>query len=85
MEVTTLIGARSEALDPEWLRWLETYEEAIRKFRARSFSEAKILLSQFLEFYPEDSLAKMYLERSLEYEQKPPDESWNAAEVFTKK
>jgi len=85
VEVTTLIGARSEALDPEWLRWLETYEEAIRKFRARSFSEAKILLSQFLEFYPEDSLAKMYLERSLEYEQKPPDESWNAAEVFTKK
>ncbi|MBA2269785.1 MAG: hypothetical protein H0W20_04190 [Chthoniobacterales bacterium] len=49
--MTTLIGARSEALDPEWLRWLETYEEAIRKFRARSFSEAKILLSQFLEFY----------------------------------
>ena len=85
IEVTTLIGARDEAVDSELLRWLETYEEAIRKFRAREFTEAKILFSQFLEFYPDDRLAKMYLERSLAFEQQPPDESWNAAEVFTKK
>jgi len=37
------------------------------------FTQAKILFSRFLEFYPDDSLAKMYLERSLEYEQTPPD------------
>jgi adenylate cyclase len=85
VEIFTLLGARDAGVDPELLRWLETYEEALRKFRARNFSEAKIQLSQFLEFYPEDALAKMYLERSLEYEQEPPDESWTAAEVFTKK
>jgi len=67
------------------LRWLESYEEGIRKFRERDFSQAKILFSRFLEFYPDDSLAKMYVERALEYEQKPPDEAWNAIEVFTKK
>jgi hypothetical protein len=27
----------------------------------------------------------MYLERELEYEGQPPDESWNAVEVFKKK
>jgi len=27
----------------------------------------------------------MYLERALEYEQQPPDEAWNAVEVFKKK
>jgi len=43
------------------------------------------LFSRFLEFYPDDSLAKMYLERSLEYEQTPPDKAWNAVEVFEKK
>jgi adenylate cyclase len=86
VETFTLIGARGDdSLDAEWLRWLETYEEAIVKFRARDFSEAKILLSRFLEFYPDDQLAKNYLQRALEYEQQPPDESWSAAEVFTKK
>ena len=42
-------------------------------------------LSQFLEFYPDDALARMYLERALEYEEQPPDEAWNAVEVFKKK
>jgi hypothetical protein len=47
--------------------------------------DAKILFSRFLEFYPDDLLAKMYLARALEYEQHPPDEAWNAVEVFKKK
>ena len=85
VEISTLIGARKEAIDPELLRWLETYEAGFTKFRERQFTEAKILFSQFLEFYPEDALAKMYLERALEYEGQPPDESWNAVEVFKKK
>ncbi len=85
VEISTLIGARSAGIDPEFLRHLETYEEAFQKFRHREFCEAKILLSRFLEFYPLDFLAKMYLERALEYEQTPPDEEWNAVEVFTKK
>ncbi len=86
VEISTLIGARDDAsLDPELLRRLETYEEAFHKFRKRDFRDAKILFSQFLEFYPTDLLAKMYLERSLEYESAPPDEAWNAVEVFLKK
>ena len=85
VEVSTLIAARSAGIDPEFLRHLETYEEAFQKFRLREFREAKILLSRFLEFYPQDFLAKLYLERTLEYEQTPPDEAWNAVEVFKKK
>ena len=85
VELCTLIAARSDDVDLEFLRWLESYEEGIQKFRERDFAQAKILFSRFLEFYPDDSLAKMYLERALEYEQKPPDEAWNAVEVFTKK
>jgi adenylate cyclase len=85
VEVFTLVGSREEAVDAELLKWLESYEEGIKKFRGRKFSEAKILFSQFLEFYPDDFLAKMYLERALRYEKAPPDASWNAVEVFTKK
>ncbi|HEY6070486.1 MAG TPA: adenylate/guanylate cyclase domain-containing protein, partial [Chthoniobacterales bacterium] len=85
VELFTLICARKDDVDPEWLKWLDVYENALAKFRKRDFTEAKILFSQFLEFYPDDFLAKMYLERALRYEKAPPDESWNAVEVFTKK
>jgi len=85
VEVFTLIGARKDDVDPEFLKWLDVYEEGIAKFRKRDFKDAKILFSHFLEFYPDDSLGKMYLASALEYEQSPPDEAWNAVEVFKKK
>jgi adenylate cyclase len=85
VDVFTFVAARGEETDPEFLKWLETYEEALEKFRARDFIDAKILFSRFLEFYPDDLLAKMYLQRALEYEQAPPDEAWEAVEVFQKK
>src|SRR5215470_15530721 len=85
VDVFTFVGARNEDIDPEFLKWLETYEEALEKFRTRDFTDAKILFSRFLEFYPDDLLAKMYLQRALEYEQAPPDEAWEAVEVFKKK
>ncbi len=84
-DVFTFVGARDEKVDPEFLKWLETYEEGLEKFRTRDFTDAKILFSRFLEFYPDDLLAKMYLDRALEYEHQPPDEAWDAVEVFTKK
>jgi adenylate cyclase len=85
VDVFTLVAARGEETDPEFLKWLETYEDALEKFRTRDFTDAKILFSRFLEFYPDDLLAKMYLQRALEYEQAPPDEAWEAIEVFQKK
>jgi adenylate cyclase len=85
VEIFTLIGVKNDRGDGEFLDKLETYEAGFRKFRERDFVQAKIFFSQFLEFYPEDALAKMYLERSLEYEEQPPDAAWNAVEVFKKK
>jgi len=85
VDVFTFIGARNEDVDPQLLKWLDAYEEGVEKFRARDFTEAKIFFSRFLEFYPDDFLAKMYLDRALEYERQPPDEAWDAVEVFKKK
>ena len=85
VDVFTLIGSRDGELDPQLLKSLESYEEGIKKFRGRQFTEAKALFSQFLECYPDDFLARMYLERAEHYEKAPPDPSWNAVEVFTKK
>jgi hypothetical protein len=75
VDVFTPIGARNENVDLQLLKWLESYEEGLEKFRARDFTQAKILFSRFLEFYPDDLLAQTYLVRALEYEQQPPDEA----------
>jgi adenylate cyclase len=85
VDIFTFVGARDEEVDPEFLKWVDTYEEGLEKFRTRDFTEAKILFSRFLEFYPDDLLAKMYVDRALEYERTPPDEAWAAVEVFDKK
>src|ERR1043166_4139625 len=85
VDVFTLVGARNDQVEPQLLKWLESYEEGLDKFRMRDFIQAKILFSRFLEFYPDDLLAKMYLDRALEYEQAPPDAAWEAVEVFKKK
>jgi len=85
VDVFTFVGARNEEVDPEFVKWLDTYEEGLEKFRTRDFTEAKILFSRFLEFYPDDLLAKIYLDRALKYEQAPPDEAWDAVEVFKSK
>jgi adenylate cyclase len=85
VDIFTFVGARDDEVDPEFLKWLDTYEEGLEKFRTRDFTDAKILFSRFLEFYPDDLLAKMYLDRALEYEQTPPNEAWAAVEVFEKK
>jgi adenylate cyclase len=85
VDIFTFIGSRNEDVDPEFLKWLESYEEGVEKFRARDFTDAKISFSRFLEFYPDDYLAKLYLDRALEFEQQPPDETWDAVEVFMKK
>ncbi len=84
VEVSTLVAANAE-MDPEFLRHLETYEKAFQKFREREFRTAKILFSQFLEFYPNDPLAKIYFERALAYEVSPPGSEWDAIEVFERK
>ncbi|MEP7014016.1 MAG: adenylate/guanylate cyclase domain-containing protein, partial [Verrucomicrobiota bacterium] len=68
VDIFTLVGAHNGDVDPELINWLKTYEEGLTHFRTRSFTQAKILLSRFLEFYPDDFLAKMYLDRALDYE-----------------
>lgn len=85
VSVSALLCAKGDGYDPEFLKRLASYEEGLVKFRAREFTQARILFEQFREFYPDDYLAKMYFERAVEYEREAPDENWTGAEVFTKK
>ncbi len=85
VEVYTLVGARTDGVSAEELKCLEIYEKGIARFRGREFTQAKQFFGEFLEKYPNDSLATLYLDRAGDYEAEPPPDDWNAVEVFKKK
>jgi len=84
-EISALLGSRDTPFDEALLLALETYEEGLRSFRGRDFTEASDLFGKFLKAYPEDVLGNTYFERARAYESKPPNKDWNAVEVFTQK
>ncbi len=85
VDIFALTGATNDPEDREFLERLGTYEAGFRTFRECAFTHSKISFSQFLEFYPEDTLAEMHLDRALGYEEQPPDKAWNAVGVFKNK
>ena len=84
-EISALLGPRDKPFDEDLLRALEMYEEGFRKFRARDFADAGELFARFLKLYPEDVLANTYYDRAIGYQKEPPNEAWNAVEVFKRK
>jgi adenylate cyclase len=84
-EISALLGPRNPPFDENWLRALAMYEEGFRKFRTRDFADAGELFAEFLKLYPEDVLANTYYDRAVGYQKEPPNEAWNAVEVFKQK
>ena len=65
--------------------WLARYEDGVRLYRERKFSEAAGEFQECLRKQPEDYLSSMYLKRCQALIENPPDESWNGVFVMTKK
>ncbi len=85
VDVFTVVGSQSDGVAPEVIARLQCYEEGILKFRERKFGDAQALFARVLESAPEDFLATMYSDRSIQYGKEPPPDGWNGVEVFTKK
>ena len=65
--------------------WLARYEDGVRLYRERKFSEAMTEFKECLNRQPDDYLSSMYLKRCQALIENPPDESWNGVFVMTKK
>ncbi len=65
--------------------WLARYEDGVRLYRERKFSEAAEEFKQCLAKQPEDYLSARYLGLCEALIKNPPEESWTAAEVMTDK
>lgn len=65
--------------------WLARYEDGVRLYRERKFSEAAAEFRECLHKAPDDYLSSMYLKRCQALIENPPDESWDGVFVMTKK
>jgi adenylate cyclase len=65
--------------------WLARYEDGVKLYRERKFSEAALEFQECLRKQPDDYLSSMYLKRCQALIENPPDESWNGVFVMTKK
>jgi adenylate cyclase len=65
--------------------WLARYEDGVRLYRERKFSEAAVEFQECLRKQPDDYLSSLYLKRCQALVENPPDESWDGVFVMTKK
>jgi adenylate cyclase len=65
--------------------WLARYEDGVRLYRERKFSEAAVEFRECLSKQPDDYLSARYLGFCEALIKNPPDDSWTAAEVMTDK
>ncbi len=85
VEVFTVLGERTGAVNAKEEAWLNTFEEGIRLYRRRGFAEAALAFEKALVEKPGDYLSSLYVQRSRDLASNPPGESWNGVYVMTKK
>ena len=60
-----------------------SFEEGLRLYYERKFSEASVQFNQVLQKNPEDKAARIYLERSAHYMVNGVPDDWTGAEAVS--
>jgi adenylate cyclase len=66
-------------------RSLTEYMQGITFYKLRQFKEAQSSFESVLRIYPDDSIAKMYIERCMYFSMNPPPEDWDGVFSFSEK
>ena len=83
VQVFTVLGERRPGEpDPTWL---QRYEEGMRLYRERAFTEALALFRDCAQQQPEDYLIALYRQRAETLAADPPGPDWNGVSVMSKK
>jgi adenylate cyclase len=85
--VTTyeLLGRRDTQSNEKLTRFLELYEEGMKRYYGREWAGARSAFEDALTYRPSDFPALLHIERTHAYEATPPPEEWNGVFVMTSK
>jgi len=70
---------------PEMLEMVKSWEGAMMAYEDKNFVAAKRIFEGVSQKYPEDKVAKLYLERCVKFEAAPPPANWDAVDNLTEK
>ena len=70
---------------PEMLKMVEAWESAIKAYENLNFNDAKKVFSAVYQNYPDDKVAKLYLERCEKYIMTAPPANWDGVDNLTEK
>lgn len=79
-----LLGLKKEA-DEKLLKSCSIFAEALDAFKRQSWDEAKEKFSQSLKYLEEDGPSRFYMKLCGDYQQNPPEESWDGVVRMDKK
>lgn len=72
-------------LTPELKKFLDTYNEGLKLYRERKFSEALKYFEEALKLRENDGPSKLYIERCKMLIDNPPPENWDGVFTMTTK
>jgi adenylate cyclase len=83
VRIFELLGDSKDAA--EWREFVSRFETGLAKYRAGLWDEAIAAFKGVLEVRPEDSPARLYVERCEELKANPPEGEWDGVFTMTKK
>ena len=81
LRIYSVVSRRDAVLDPQMAAYLEAYELAQASYSAGSLQEAKVLFENCLQYWPDDSLLRMYIQRCTTLLEVPSDKAWTGVHV----
>jgi adenylate cyclase len=83
VRIFELLGDKKDAA--EWREFVSRFETGLAKYRAGLWDEAITAFKGVIEVRPEDSPARLYVERCEELKANPPEGEWDGVFTMTKK
>jgi adenylate cyclase len=72
-------------VDPATVAQSETFDQALKAYRARNWDQAEMQLAELSALAPEAKLCKLFLERIAFFRDNPPGADWDGAFTFETK
>ncbi len=85
VSIYELIGLTSHPLAPEMAEFLEIYAQGRKAYMNRNFQQALELFQKAQELQKQDRAVSLHIQRSLNYIQLPPPDSWDGVHTMTTK
>ncbi len=85
VSIYELIGLASHPLPPETEEFLEIYNQARNAYMNRNFQQALELFQKAQGLQEQDRAVSLHIQRSINYIQVPPPDSWDGVHTMTTK